>query len=180
MGPYEKFLKLLITIVGTLCLYSVGMNIVLALLASHLFNFVLNAQPMVILRYKLKFVMVSWPKLNTLNLFINKYANTFGVVRVFVFGGLCRENFRSTSDLDVRVEICNDIWSGFLGAIFIMILRTWSFFRCFPLDVYMFQDRTFIDRLRSDEVPILIYSSDAKDDVKISSNLNRLRKFLNG
>ena len=180
MGPYEKFLKLLITFVGTLCLYSMGINIVQALVLSHILNFVLNAQPMVILRYKLKFVMVSWSKLNVLNLFIHKYANIFGVERVFVFGGLCRENFKPTSDLDVRVKISNDIWSGFLGAVFIMILRTWSFLRCFPLDVYMFQDSTFIDRLRSDEVPILIYSFDVKDKEQISSNLNSLRLFLNG
>lgn len=177
MGPFEKFLKLLITLIGTLCLYLVGVDILLALLLSHLLNFVMNSQPMVVLRYKFKIVRVSWKKLNLLIFLLNKYANFFRVERVFVFGGLCRDNFKPTSDLDVRIKISNDVSAGFLGALFILFLRTWSFFKLFPLDVYMFQDDSFIDKLRSDEVPILIFSNDVKDDEQIFINLSSLRLF---
>ena len=77
---------------------------------------------------------------------------------VLVFGSAVREEgVRVTSDMDMRFIRRSGFWNGVRAARFSMLERSRALIARFPLDLYLFDSLSSLNRLRDDERPIILY-----------------------
>lgn len=76
---------------------------------------------------------------------------------VLVYGSISRgEDFRPTSDYDVRIVPRKGIVNRIKANLLLMREKTIAFFTGFPLDAYLYDDVSYLSRLRKDEKPLAI------------------------
>ena len=162
MNAYEVGLKLLLDVLFALLLVWLfnGWNrpgIVLAsLLIAHSLNWILNGHFFVLMRYV-------YPVPKTADDFdlyvqrIKKQAVLSNFIDgVAIYGSYCRGQLHEFSDLDVRVIVRNGFMNGLAGAWFCLRERFMAFFAIFPLDIYCCVGTHCLDRLRDDELPVIL------------------------
>lgn len=159
MTSGERAFKIAFTLIMGLPFMIVGSPIIMSLLLGHLINFILNSQIPVMMRY-----VVSDPGLKRQDLekAIKKLEHTaanFGIKEILFYGSFCRHQMKSTSDLDLRFQhMPGAVWS--LKAYFYAFyMRLWSNLNGVPLDVYCFSDSQFLEKMRTDEHPALLFYS---------------------
>ena len=152
----ERIIKIALGIIFFVIFYWAGVNLFLSVFLSHLINFLINAQSMIILRYFVKDICVTRDKTERFVAFVRKYGRYFAIRESIFFGSISRNEIRQTSDLDVRIFVRTGLNNALQGALFVLICRSWSTFHLFPLDIYMFQDAQYLNRLNSDELGISI------------------------
>lgn len=74
---------------------------------------------------------------------------------VATFGSLSRLEIKETSDLDIRVVRKEGLLNGFNSCLFVCFERSRSFFKGFPLDIYVLDNIQGLYKL--DENPIMIF-----------------------
>ncbi len=82
-----------------------------------------------------------------------------GISWVACYGSLARSQLSQQSDLDVRVRQKPGFINGFRTALFVTRERGTALLARFPIDIYAISRPTQLDRLRDDELPIVIYDS---------------------
>jgi predicted nucleotidyltransferase len=78
-----------------------------------------------------------------------------------VYGSLVRGEFHSKSDLDVRYIRRPGIMNGLAATSFAAKERVIAFLRRIPLDSFVGDNVEFLDKMRSDEIPIVIKDDEA-------------------
>lgn len=78
------------------------------------------------------------------------------ITGVAVYGSYCRGQLHKHSDLDVRVTVGTCWVDGVIGALFCAKLRLLAFISTFPLDIYCCVGTKGLEKLRSDEVPVVL------------------------
>ena len=168
MNWYEVSFKIFLDVLLMLFLISAFgwwenmAGIIASFLIAHTMNWILNGHIFVLLRYV-------WPVPKTKNEF-EKYVreladsgeNSKHIDGIAIFGSYCRGQLHEYSDLDARVIVGPGLVNGFLGAIFCTVERTKAFFKAFPLDIYCCIEFRSLDRLREDEVPIILIDKSGK------------------
>lgn len=75
---------------------------------------------------------------------------------VALYGSLSRGSFSETSDLDVRVIARPGVVNAFLASWFVFRERFLAFFAKYPIDIFMATQKRGLEKLRSDEIPIIL------------------------
>lgn len=94
-----------------------------------------------------------------------------------VYGSIVRGEFHEKSDLDVRYIRLPHFVNAVSALSFAARERVIAFFSRVPLDSYVGDTEEFLDKMRDDEVPIIIKDTDGKM-AKRYPNYVRFEKFL--
>ncbi len=76
---------------------------------------------------------------------------------VVMFGSLSRKSFSPTSDLDVRVISEDGFINNFIACFWTFIERFIALINKYPLDIYVVTKYKGLEKLRSDEIPIILF-----------------------
>lgn len=84
------------------------------------------------------------------------------IAGVMIYGSLCRGQWHDRSDLDVRILRQSGFANGIRAVLATMQERLIAVFAKQPLDVYLADDIAFLEKMRGDEIPIILVNrSDA-------------------
>ncbi len=164
MDKTDRYFKIGIGILLTVVFYvffnyffSWGIAVIFAVLVAHSLNWTLNGHLFVVGRY-VGFTHNTeeqfWRYTHALAARVEACQAMNGAA---VFGAVTRgAGFNETSDLDVRFIRQAGWQNGLYAAVFTAIERTRALFHGFPLDVYLLDDLRLLQRMRLDEMPILL------------------------
>lgn len=136
-------------------LLTLALPSVVSILLAHLSCVFFYGQIFVLLRYTPWSNKVNRNYLDKLIAWVkSNYGDEYSV---YVYGSYVRDAIKPTSDLDLRIKV-NDKgafpWSkAFLKTIVIKVL---SNIKGYPIDIYLFENDTFLTKMREDEKPIII------------------------
>lgn len=157
----ERTYKLSITVIFTLLFLVLGAPYLVAILAGHALNYILNGQFYVTYRYLWSKGIMDMNNLDSFLRIITKTAERSRLKDALIIGSFCRGTMSSTSDLDIRLYHRPGLRSAlkaYLGATY---LRFIGIIHGFPIDVYCFSDVRFLDKISAKEVPnTLLYNRD--------------------
>ena len=157
MNSYELILKLLIDFFLFLFLVIfLSVPIWLSLICAHTVNWLFNGHFVALLRYvspvpqaksRLRFVIsiLRWT-----------LVNTHSVADILIYGSFSRGQWNNLSDLDVRLVVLPGMLNAIVGALLCLVLRAFSFFYFFPLDIFLVVDEKELAKLSGQEVPISV------------------------
>lgn len=160
MTSGERTFKIALTIFFTTLLVLAGLHPLIALLFGHGLNFMSNGQIPVLMRYVVSDVGLTGVKVK---MALDKFSGTaqkFGVTEILVFGSFSRHSMKSSSDLDLRFYHRPDFFSAFVVYLYATYIRIWANVNFIPIDVYCFSNPAFLNRMRADENPALLFCSD--------------------
>ena len=162
MDTTEKIFKVLIDILlfvpsYGICKYLFGipMNIIIAAILAHTFNWIFNGQIFVLIKN------VGFTKIESeifteyLDNLKKRISKERSILAEAVFGSLSRGKLKETSDLDVRIIRKKGIINGLRACLFVFLERGGAFFSKFPLDIYVLDSFKLLSRLN--EQPIILH-----------------------
>ena len=162
MNAYEIGLKLTLDVLLALVMVWVfgwwdkpGMVLV-SLLLAHSLNWILNGHFFVLMRYVYPVPKTSDEFDRYVSRLKRRAEGTATIDGVAIYGSYCRGQLHEFSDLDVRVIVHGGFRNGLEGAWFCMRERFVAFFAVFPLDIYCCVGTSCLDRLRDDELPVIL------------------------
>ena len=82
---------------------------------------------------------------------------------VLIYGSLSRKQISETSDLDVRVLPNNNLNAIMLCCFWVFLERSIGLLNRFPVDIYVESKPAGLNRMRSDEVPIVLLSNESPE-----------------
>jgi len=82
------------------------------------------------------------------------------IIGLVMFGSLSREKFSTSSDLDIRVIASDDFINIFIACFWTFIERFRALLNKYPLDVYVVTWHKGLEKLRSDEPPIVLFDKE--------------------
>ena len=158
MDTTERWFKLgldaILTLLGFWILNSrvaPGTALLLGFLFAHTLNFVFNGQMWVILKH------YGWVS-NSFEDFmeyrtqlVNRFRSETSVRKLLAYGSLSRNEWRESSDLDIRVIREPGLWNGIRVCWLVLKERTRATFARFPLDVFVLDSEAPLVRMRTDE-----------------------------
>jgi len=79
---------------------------------------------------------------------------------VALYGSLSRGLFSENSDLDVRVIARRGIVNAVASSLLVLRERLCAFFARYPIDIFMVTQKRGLEKLRSDEPPVILIDHD--------------------
>jgi predicted nucleotidyltransferase len=79
---------------------------------------------------------------------------------VALYGSLSRGSASQSSDLDVRIIACPGTMNALSVSFFVFRERMIAFFSKYPIDIFMATQKRGLDKLRSDEPPVILIDND--------------------
>ncbi|MDC0585096.1 hypothetical protein OAO71_00235 [Planctomycetota bacterium] len=155
----ERWFKISITLTLALLLNLAGLHIGVALIVGHALNFVTNGQLPVLMRYVVSDIGLTHDRVRVALTKMQRTAPHFGIIEILIYGSFSRHVMTSTSDLDLRFQHRPGILPSVWAYCYATYIRIWANMSFIPIDVYCFTDSGFLDRLREDEIPALLLSS---------------------
>jgi thymidylate kinase/predicted nucleotidyltransferase len=152
---------------------------IVALIIAHTINWILNGNFWVVYKFfgresRLEVVMIFLAKLRSRKDFSQK-----GVLTVSAFGSLSRGEFKSSSDLDIRIVRLHGIRNWGKANLFILQLRTVAFFRKIPLDLFLLDSPNQIYKhISRGEKPVVLYDADGILNAKAEKRM-KLERLAN-
>lgn len=161
----ERAFRLLLDGLMTLILYAFFINLIqgaytvltFSFFVAHTVNWIFNGQLFVLGRY----VGVKPKKQDHFDKYINKLKyraeREKSIKLVAVYGSMSRNDLSESSDLDVRILRKRGFLNGLNACLFGFSERTIALFSRFPLDMYVIDSPNHLLKMRSDEVPEILY-----------------------
>jgi predicted nucleotidyltransferase len=156
---FKLFLDFSLTILFSIVLsawFSWQMALITAFVLAHSVNFIFNSQFWVVMKFY-GLVSLSFEEYEIYSKGIAERickASCFSYAGIF--GSRVREEWKSYSDLDLRLVRTPGFWNGLRGCFFLVQERTRALIRRFPLDIYILDSNVTLKRLRQDESPIIL------------------------
>lgn len=159
----EKIFKLSLDLILTFLLYKLAfgsnncVNLLVAFLISHTFNWVFNGQLFALFK---NFGIVNNDPEKIINYAYgvkDRASREKSINSVILYGSLVRKEIKSTSDLDLRIIRKNGLANGLRACIFGFKERCRALFYRFPLDMYVIDSPKHLSKMRSDENPMILY-----------------------
>jgi predicted nucleotidyltransferase len=160
MTPGERWFKISLTLIFALIFRYAGLGFGVALIVGHALNFVTTGQIPVMMRYVVSDVGLNRSKVLMALEKIKATAPRFGIVEVLIYGSFCRHVMKSTSDLDLRIQHRSGVFQSIMAYFYAAYIRIWANLNFIPIDLYCFTEANFLDRMRDDEIPALLFSSE--------------------
>lgn len=132
-------------------------SIVAGFILAHTFNFIFNGQIYVVLKFfgNIKHDQSQFEEyIRSIQTRLNDEP---GIRWAGIYGSMARGELKATSDLDVRLIRGPGVYFGVRACWFILKERTRALANQFPIDYLVFDSQDPLCKLRSDEVPIIIY-----------------------
>lgn len=161
MNVYEIGLKLILDAALTLVLVYLVFDppsvdtLILSFITAHTLNWIFNGHIYVLWRY-VRPVPTSKEKFQDFVQHMARDTRHSRLDGIAIFGSYCRGRLHSHSDLDVRFVVQEGIVNGMAGAAYCFSERLAAFFRRFPLDIYCCVGMNGMERLREDEIPVVL------------------------
>ena len=97
------------------------------------------------------------------------------------YGSLSRGKFKNTSDIDIRFVPKSGEFNFWLSCLFSVKERCIAFINGYPLDLYVFETTTLLKKMRTDELPIMIYENKncMKDVYNVRLSMKEFIKIFN-
>lgn len=155
MDVFGRSLKLASTLLGATAVYSLGVGVLTSLVVGHTINFLVNSHVVAAVQTlgvsvyddRGRFAAVASSLLDGLS-------RRTWVKDAYVTGSVNRGEWHPGSDLDVIVVRKAGLSHGVRGAVGALRARFVATVKLFPLDVYVFDERTLRDReVREELVP---------------------------
>ncbi|MEN6554378.1 MAG: hypothetical protein ABFC34_16015 [Methanobacterium sp.] len=164
MDRTERYFKISLDILLFILLYFiinqlVGKleSIILAIILAHTLNWIFNGQIFVLLKNLNLLETSKGSFIEYLDNIEVRLKNENCIIAAAAFGSISREKLKSTSDLDIRIIRKPGIRNAIKACIFLLKERTLSFFKFFPLDIYVLDDFDMISEHIKNEKPIVIF-----------------------
>lgn len=155
------------------------LSVIIAALLAHTINWVLNGNFWVVYKF---FGRQSNPELLTSFLAKLRSRKDFaqnGVLAVSAFGSLSRGEFKSSSDLDMRVVRRTGVGNWMKANLFALKLRSTSFFRKIPLDLFVLDSASQVyEHISRDEKPVVVYDAEGVLNVIAENCISLEEKFV--
>lgn len=165
---FEEFLlKIIIDLVlfGTisafLSLFNIHsfLNYLISFLFAHTLNWLINGHFFNLIRYlgytgKGYNWLISYPDKIKQRLQKRK-----AISAVAIYGSISRQDANHNSDVDIRVVSQPGLINTFLVSWFVFTERFFAFFVKFPIDVFMVTQTRGLEKLRTDEPPIILFDN---------------------
>jgi predicted nucleotidyltransferase len=162
-------------------------NIIIIVLLTHTTTFLVNGQFFVLLRffkdvYNDPVTLIEYPEG-----ICKRLRDKKSILAAVLFGSISRKNFSSSSDLDVRIIAQHGIIDNFIACFWVFLERFIALLRRHPLDIYVITENSGLEKIRTDEMPIILFDKDNffetqydkylfyedfKDDYKRKSDVN--------
>ena len=169
MNNYERLCKIIWEVFLFLPIFyvfktflSLYLAITASLLFSHTLNWLFNGHFYGLVK---EFGGVSTsPKvfLTYLDGIYERFSNKSFIMGAAIFGSIARGEYKPSSDLDFRLFIKPGFWNGLAASHLCLIERFRAFLNKFPLDIYAFSLEEVKNKMRADEIPIILYDPEGK------------------
>lgn len=169
MDNRERLFKISLDVISTVLLLFLNINIWCAILLAHTINLFINGHYYVLKKNIGKGRTDPAFFIGYINKIYGRIQKVTFFVGAAAYGSLSRNEFKDTSDFDVRIFPNNDSFSWLKTVIWVALERFRALLNSFPLDIYAFDLDVIDSKMRSDEPPILL--SDPKGEIA--------RKYLN-
>lgn len=134
-----------------------------AFFLAHTLNFLFNAQLWVALKHY-GMVQLTYDEFDAYREQLAKRIQHEPALRYAALYGSCvRDEWHPGSDLDVRVVRRAGWWNGLRACCFVMSERTQALWAGFPLDIYLLDSLEPLNKMRTDEEPVVLLAEDAKN-----------------
>jgi hypothetical protein len=158
MDPTERWFKLSLDLILTLLIglaVSAMVQSTLTWLSSfllaHTLNFLFNGQLWGVLK-TYGYVQKSYIEFTRyVEQLRRRAAGEPSIERLFACGSLARQEWSSASDLDARILRKQGFINGIRACWFLLKERSWALVNRFPLDLYVIDNITSLNRLRANE-----------------------------
>lgn len=134
-----------------------GMHWALAFVIAHSINFMLNGQLFAMFTHMGATGVKADRFLADTICIREKIAKRPFIRAAIAYGSLSRGCYKKTSDIDLRLIPAEGGW--WKTALYAVWLRTWAFFRQYPLDMYCYDPDVVVKKMRTDELPIMLSES---------------------
>lgn len=155
----EVVIRYAIDVILTVCMVVLGLHWVLALFIAHTINFTLNGQLFAMFTHMGATGVTAEKFLRCTTVLKNKIDKHRFINASIAYGSLSRGCYKRTSDIDIRLIPAKGGW--WETAFYAVWLRTWAFFVGYPLDMYCYDPKVVIKRMRTDELPIMVNERNA-------------------
>lgn len=188
MNVYEIGFKLVLDVVLTfivaywvLSALSLSLDtIFLSFLFAHTLNWIFNGHIYVLWRY-VRPVPTSMKKFeNFVQDMVQRGIDRSSLDGIAIFGSYCRGKLHEYSDLDVRFVVKGGVVNGILGSAYCFLERLSAFFNKFPLDIYCCVGMNGMEKLREDEIPIVLLDRSGLLSKKYSESFKEQDGYADG
>ena len=160
MNCREATLKVALTVIPTAILVMFGVHLILAFLIAHTLNFAFNGQLYAMYTHMGATNVTPQRFLGVTDSFAQICATKSYLNAAIAYGSLSRGCFKSTSDIDLRLIPQKGELNWWKCVFFAFWLRIISFLKGYPLDLYVYNPDVVVKRMRTDELPIMLYERD--------------------
>ena len=84
---------------------------------------------------------------------VNRARREPSIDKLLLYGSLARKQWTVTSDFDARIVRKTGHINGLRACWFVLRERSLALFKQFPIDIYVLDSVTFLDKMRNDEEP---------------------------
>jgi len=158
MNWRETVIKILLDLLILLILFYCGINIIVAFIIAHTLNFAFNGQLFAMFTHQGATNVSPESFLNNTLKMAGRIKKTNYIDAAIAYGSLSRGCYKKTSDIDVRFIPKKGKW--WRTALFAVKERIIAFINGYPLDLYVFDSEILIKKMRSDELPIILYENE--------------------
>tara|TARA_B110000902_G_C14264579_1_gene570926 strand:- start:632 stop:1330 length:699 start_codon:yes stop_codon:yes gene_type:complete len=177
MNWRETVLKILINIVITYILFLMGLSIIISLITAHTLNFAFNGQLFAMYTHMGATNVTSKLFLEETISTSKRLSDASFINAAIAYGSLSRGCFKSTSDIDIRFVPKNGEINFWLTCIYAFKERCIAFVQGYPLDLYVFKTNVLLTKMRSDELPIIVYEANSSMQ-KVYENRLSMKEFV--
>lgn len=157
MNWRETALKLLLDAVLTGLLLLTGCNWIIALLIAHTLNFTFNGQLFAMFTHmgatgvSARYFLIRTERIAA------EAAKAACIDAAIAYGSLSRGCYKNTSDIDLRIIPSAGETNWWRCALWAVWQRAKAFVNGYPLDLYVYDASVVVKRMRTDELPIMLY-----------------------
>lgn len=160
MNWREAVFKTGLTLLMTFLLALSGVPVVFSFIIAHTLNFMFNGQFFAMYTHMGATHVTPRHFLDVTEEIARKCADKKYLNAAIAYGSLSRGCFKPTSDIDLRLIPSEGGFDWWKCVFFAFGLRVLSFCKRYPLDLYVYSPETVVKRMRTDELPIMLYEKD--------------------
>jgi hypothetical protein len=162
MDARETSFKIFLSFVISSFLFFFGTPLVVAIILAHTLNMVLNGHYHAMKSHMGRGQISPDTFINETEKIRRRIAIANFISGAAAYGSLARNQFRATSDIDIRIFPKRGTLGWIKALLWIFKERAGAFLNGFPLDIYAFDFDVIDKKMRADEPPIIFSDRDGR------------------
>jgi len=156
--------------------------IMLSWLFIHTFNWISNGNIWALLIFTFPHLRNRGEKetCKYLNEFARRLGHSESITGICLYGSISRNVWHERSDIDIRILRKEGLYNLIIAVLLTMKERWLAMIHQQPLDLFLIDDVDILQRMRSDESPVLLLKNDKRLENEFPNNLQvKLNKLCN-